>query len=785
MNGYPEDTAAFEAPADSSFQTEGAELEAEPIAEPGDAAVVERLIAADANTRYTRSRRNCRELYDRITACESLYRGRRRDSVSRAISNEATSKLEQTVELQEASNQVDMLVAIILSAIRQQDLYKVSAINGESQFKADTTKSVLDAQCRAKRYLNELEKFINRFVKHPIAGLKTCIEYDEWEENDRKSFPLQPMGPQDMPPQGSRFVAMDQPHPDMAPVGKLYDVKTPRSQWSYFFKAVETRSIAFSDMHRPIHEQSSVHEDHFVTIEDLRNDKSLLNTEQFYGESIPPANGYQRFYGLDINETGTEGNPGESPEEHGIYCLTESWFQVGFRDYFDQGGCTIDDLLVFCEKHQIETDELTRPQKWCVKHMDDKDVYSVYPNYLPTKRQYPYEFESFIMGDSELVGQSFLERLADFDSFLQAMVNLLRKNCMMRLYMSVVSSKRTKFSKEDLKELMQPFGFKKLEGTYEKIEDVLHFVEVPDLSVPAMNAINWIIGRMQSIGLSSTLQGLGGEDTATESSISNQNGQKKVASALGRAANNVILPMIENMRDLTFLNFDEPRWIDMVGEGGSVVSKTRYVSPGQITNRFRIVMTASYDYMVAEQRAQQLIALLNVLIPVGLPPERLMTIVELILQYMGHDRDTIDKVTGAMGTRTDVMDEIKTLIENPVAEVPVNESDNHQLALQVLSMAMDMYPGIEEQWNVQKYQMDHEHFAALQEQEQMAEQAGPPGAGRPAPPKGPPRQPAPPARNPEAIARQGAQHRSTPDRGNQTSGGITGRAAPPRLAGVQ
>jgi hypothetical protein len=559
MNGFLDEPTTFEAPPDLSFETDGAETQEEQPLEPGDSRVVERLIAKEAHTRYTRSRRNCRELYDRVTSCENLYRGRRRDQVSRALSLQNSQKLDVEVELQEASNEVDMLIAIILDAIRQHDLYKVTAINGESQFKADTTKAVLDAQCRAKRHLNELEKFISRYVKHPIAGLKTCIEYDQWEENERVSYPMTPMGPEDQPPAGARFIALDQPDPSGPPSGRLYDVKTPRSQWSYFFRAVETRSIAFSDMHRPVHDQSSIHEDHYVTLEDLRNDKSLLNHDTFYGDSIPAPNGYNRFYNLDINETGTEGNPGENPDDHGIYCLTESWFQIPFRDYYDQGQCSVDDLLDFCEKHEIELDELTRPQKWCVKHMDDAEVYSVYPNYLPKKRQYPYEFESFIMGDSELVGQSFLERLADFDTFLQAMVNLLRKNMMMRLYMSVVSSKRTKFSKENMKELLQPFGFMKLDGTYEKIDDVLKFIDIPDLSVPAINAINWIIGRMQSIGLSAAQQGIASDDTATQTSINNANGQKKVASALGRAANNVIQPMLENMRDLTFLNFDAPR----------------------------------------------------------------------------------------------------------------------------------------------------------------------------------------------------------------------------------
>jgi hypothetical protein len=190
--------------------------------------------------------------------------------------------------------------------------------------------------------------------------------------------------------------------------------------------------------------------------------------------------------------------------------------------------------------------------------------------------------------------------------------------------------------------------------------------------------------------------------------------------------------------------------------------------------------------MVAEARAQQLIALLNVLVPLGLPPERLMAIVEMILQYMGHDRDTIDKVTGAYGARTDVMDEVKTLIENPVAEIQVRPTDNHALALNVLTMAMDMYPDIGQQWNVQKYRMEHEQFAELQMMEQQSAGAGGPQAPAAGPgQKGPPRQPGTAARGPESITRQNAQNRTTPDRGPQTSAGITGRAAPPSMAGAQ
>ncbi len=760
------------------------EAVATPITPIGDCAKVERVVLPYLKRFETDALRQTAQFHQSVEADESDYRGKGRNTGN-------VRDMGREVEVREAANQVNIVTALYHETFFQSsEGWRAQAINGELQSRADATKSIMDANHAEYDFSQQVMTFFHRFTKFDMAGMKVCLTYDTVLENlefdapsqlaeilqgmfDEQGHPLHPLGPTDLMPDGSYSTIR-------------FETPDVKSKANISIRALEMRNIAVSDMKRNAQSQPSIHEFHFLNEDELHDNGTFRDLDKLGRPNAPNRHHPATIGGMSYT-TGINTTPANTPQ----WMITETHCRIPFTKWLAGGKFQMADLEAFAQKYGFDVAEGYIPQIFISWHKGQEWLGKLNPTYSPDRKKHVYFFESFIPGDGELVGQGFLRQIKPMSEWLNQLYNMTFDNLRQRGSLAVLLNSLSPLDATDLERLRtDPSAVVQIEmnASADIARDVRFLCEImPDITGPLTNAIVLAQNRTQVDGAPAIIQGTGQADTATQDMVNNQRGQQKLDGPLRRAVFNVIVPCLELERDLTLMHFDGPRLIGEIGEAGTELTQGRWVNRAQISNRFRIVPTASFDFMNRQAKAQQLLMGLNIIASIA-TPEILMKNYGLFLESVGFDRTVVNNLTGQAGANTNPDQEIQVMVFNPdePMETRVRPDDDHFACLEAAQYALQKYPQLEQQYHFNEYRQRHLRYMVIQEAQQAmaaqqqggAEEQGEPGDGR----KGPPVQPNPnPAMNDQGQTRAIAQHNSPPD-GGKSSAGMTGRASPAMAA---
>ena len=780
-----DNTTTVGAPVEAALMPEMTEV---PV--PVDFSVVTNTILKFCKENREHALRQTREMYDRIARARKIYRC---EEIGGAKSTSDYQEIGADIQLPEASNHIDTAKGTFYANLFQNnDVWKAEAQENESQDNVDATKAVVDAQLRAKGFTTELERCFHRFLTNPTAGMKACIEVVDEPDYQRLTVPVdQVIGfLSDQQGQGRSVTSVSEEtfEDENGIPSVLYDSIGTVTRKYFYSKAVDMRNIAFGDVRRMDSKaQPSIHELHILNEDEIFYNQAFICTDEL---GPPDANGEKTA--LRLNDT-TSGN-GEINANFREYKIWENWSSLPIVRWMKQGVFTPEQWEAFCEFYNItDPNEANVPQKWCVIDCESvkagvgRGAYGVIlqikPNYLHLTNEYPYDFASYIDGDTEIIGQSLLERIEPLTKSLNAMHNMFADNLRSMLYQAIGYKSEMDLDENTIRKLFKRNGLAKLEGNQDLSQMLIFMADhIPDVTRAALSGMGAYANLLGTAGIPDVVQGKGQSETATQDTINNFRGQQKVDSPFRRIVLNVIVPQITKIIGLVYRWFDKAQYITVAGESGAKLGKMpRMITPREITNKIKVIPLATFDFADRPVRAQQLLAALNIAASV-VPPPVVIRLLGIALEYQGLDREVVDIVTNNFGVGTDPEDELMTMILNPQDHVAVRPDDNHQMALEAAFRYKSMYPRLELQPNFIDYVTKHTIFF---QQQQAMTAAMPQGKPVQAPADGGPQ-------SQEGATKQAAQLENPSDGGEAATGmtgqggmgAVTGAPLPSRVLGT-
>lgn len=763
-----------------------------PPPQAGDSSKVEKVLLKWSYENLQYARKSSQTAWDECDACLLAYRG----SQKLPNAKDSADQLDYKIDVPILPDQIDDVVAILMEVLSG-DLFRLQAKNGEEQFKADLMKSVALAEMSyRKKYRPEIAVAAARFVKYPLAGLKSCRGYECGEETQTHTLPGEAYNDNALQASGQDFQgAMQQagykpmgtsaPEPTMGLDGNhvypdIYAQKTvPYEKSCFYIEAFDPRKVAWSDPMRPLSEQFTVHEFRYLTRDDMELWKEVQNLDQLgtpennnpYEVPNPTAN---------LTQLSVESSPRTNPN-FSIYEIAESWQKPPFKKWLGnaEGGTAPEDYDAFALKFGIDPSEFDKVQWWCFFHSKDKALLKGYPNYLFNKMKHPYNSTSYFPAERGIKGQSLSQRLSDFAAALYTFVNLYTDNLRLLTYGSLAVADNTGLNdpQELLARLNQPKGIAVVKGN-RPLADMLQWREVYDATGPALNGIGFFKNSIEGFGVPPAMTGEAHANTATQDSINQNRGQTRINAPLRRFVEEAVLPAVEDVILMIFANFTTPQYVDILGENGELMGQNKYITPMDITSKFEIEPVGSFDIMDEQNKSNLLLGLIKVIGPfiaMGQMPPQLGKIVEMILEKNRFSISEIDEVMNSVGTHTNVMQEIAYMAQAPTNDPEVRPDDPHAMCIQMVQMAIQNGQLDPNAPNVQKYLMAHQGLLAQQQmmaQQQAAMQPQQGGQGAPHQPQNTIGQ----KHDQNTSARQGGQNVSPPDQGTQTAAGMTGTA---------
>lgn len=748
------------------------EMPVEQMMPQGDPEKALKKLLAWTNENMEHAKQQTQKLWDECDAVEAEFRAKYGEAT-----RENAGEIGQQVEIREATNQTQVVSAIMAKQWLTSQGYRVQATNGESQTRADTTKMVMDYCLAKKDFPQHIRKFFLRFNKYDFAAMKVCVWDDlcpvtkeiivpnmELEqtiaqlEADQKVFEV--VGPFDEDSSGASTQTL------------ILVTEEERDTYPYM-KAVEIRNLAFSDPNHPtLQEQFSIHEFHYFTREQLQYSSKFHNVEKLNDSDA--GNDYHPSTTSNISHA-----TGENirPKNAKAWEIVESHQCIPWQQWFMNGDVKIEDAYALATLYGWSPSQFDIQQKWIFFHHKDKVGLFLAPTYMEPKNMHCYFGCSHSDGDGELQGEGFFRKIQPLSNIYNELANRYFDNIRARSSMSCFTRVDGVLTPEKLKEAATN-NYKvvdlELNQASNVKDEVLFMSEViPDITTSIMPMLQFVRGEGQVQGVPASLQGQGKADTATQDVINTQRGQDRVDDPFARAVDCVIAPCLRAIRDLVFKYWTKAKWITVTGEYG--VGMTRWVNRKLITNRFEIVPIPSYDFVSRNQKTQSIIMAMNIASRI-MDPIKQQTIITrllgLFLEYSGETRDRIDYITDKQGLGTNPDEEIEVMRFNPEEPMAdkVRMDDNHILALFSAQRALQQYPYLAMQPNFNEWIQKHmEMFEASFAMQGMA---------APAMPGGPGMQPNPnPPMEPESQTREQGQRNSAPD-GGQSAAGLTGMAMP-------
>lgn len=704
--------------------------------------------------------------------------------------------------------------AILTEAIFQNtEFFRCTACNGELQSRADATRSVMMNLLHESDMEDEIDALVSRYMKYDYALVKIILERPDEVELVRAPVPIQ---------QAKAVVdqleAIDKPYRVLSDDenDQFVVIECPEVQQGLKIgiRSLDIRNVAFSDgKRRNIQDQPTVHEFHFYTEDELLDIPGLVNLDK---RGAP--NAVNKHHPDPVNQLSYTSGTNATAPNFPQWMVTESHQQIPWMRWVERSEFSGADLSAFADKFGVVMGEFSIPQKWIAVHKDGDALFHVKPTYHPRRNKHVYYGCSFVPADSELVGQGFYRQIQGVCQLINQLSNMGFDNIRQKLSMSAFVNKFSDVDADKVEQLRQNYdALVEVEMNSGRAlkDDVIWLTEIlPDLTQSMLAMTTYLQNRAWVQGAPAVMQGIGRSETATVGNINNTRGQQKLDAPLRRLCNRALVPALEAVRDCVFLYFDKPMFIESAGEEGAKLGKFKLVTRTDITNRFKIQPLVSYDFISRREKAQALLAGLNILRGIA-PPEIMIKNYALFLEWNGVDRYTINELTDNQGKGTNPDDEILVMMLNPTEAMGdrVRMDDDHAACLQAAARGLEKYGAT--LWlnpNFQDYVKRHKDLMMLQLQQQMmANMAGggaPAALGGPSTPGAPPGQLAEPGQNPAeggpgpmpavgpragvptsgpgplTLTRSAAQKIGPGNQGPMFRAGMTGRAVPPGIRNV-
>jgi hypothetical protein len=728
-------------------------------------------------------------------------------------SGQSQKATDAEIDVPEAPNQADIVTVNFMDNLFQNgEMYIVAARGGEEQERADTAKEVMDSLFERNDVYHETELAAHRFVNYRLAGCKTVLELKESVEGERVSMPPDPLAIAELQQLGAdngvpvRQASLETPDPNDPDfvTGVNFEIPQRKTEWNVYYRAIEMRNISFSDLASlyrtsDVHKQHSVHEYHYWTREEMEDVNSFRNLDKL-GKPDAGTRRHPEQTSTQTGEAVTVENENFQPHE-----IMESWARLPVNRWLENGDVTAEELAAFAAEFEFDVNEFYTPQKFCVFH--DKKATTVlkcYPNYIKRKLRYPHNVASYYIG-----GSSYLDRILPGCKASKVLKNLYLFNVKARAKGGVFVDKTSDIDVNIIRKIMfEDGGVGDVEFGSKPIDQQLIFAaeKMPDVAPAIIPMINLLKADSETFGTPGIMSGFGTADEATTNAINNSRGQQKLNNPYRRFVVRMLKECWTDCHDVMFLNFTDGQWINVAGEAGVMMSRVKFVTPDQISNRFEIIPTATFDFADRNTKAQQLIAMLNVDARTSfMTPETYFKQKAGILEYMGFPRKQANEWTNNAGVGTDPMEEIKAMIENEQVLPQIRPDDPHEICLmlaqdaimqdQLVGEAQAMgnpeaagieFKNLGARYNFTQYIKMHQMYLVIMQAQQaqaQAEQAGPDDNGNGGDKKtAPQNNPNPPTTQEGTEARQPGQFNSAPD-GGMSAMGMTGQGGMAAMGG--
>lgn len=662
-----------------------------------------------------------KHIWNRVDAENKAY-GLRDTTLYPQDAGIKAASLDQTYEVhtKDLSDQVDEMTSLLMDLVGGVDLFRLSPKDGVSKQMADLTQKVQSTFLKEKDWDLELRKFVGRFVRNCVAGMRVCRTHEVTYITERVEVPVyaeiptidpltgeptvQRVGqytddallqrgftPQQlkdgsalrmvMAEQGLTFVGIADEREDGTYDNLLCTTCQETAQDYVFTRAINPRRIAIADPTRPFKDQPSVHEYSYLTANELRKAR-FLNVDVLKEKGVPINNTSQQNPGSIGDFSSTQGTL-KVP----VYEICESWIEIPFEQGVIDNKFSEEELRAFLIKNGVPETEVQHPSyKWAVHHNKDRVLLGIYTSYMADKSMHPFEGESFVFGDGEFSGNSQLERLSSVASNMLAILNMMVRGIKKNLYGSRIISDRLGLTDSQIKQLDQMGGTVQIEGGVQDLDAEIRVMQYPDQSQASFAVYRLFEDKLRGLGVPSILAGEGQADTATQDSINNRRGQTIVDEAFGRMMGVIIRVATQHLKVMVN-TFTTSRYVQIVGEDGMTLTN-RWTMPSEITDKLDVVPLVSFNDGEKQRMAQFLMGIMNIIAPLPQLPPNVKAVLQITMEKMGFDSIDIDRVIGADGSMTNVQQEIKAMLADPDLSPVVKMEDPHVVCIQMAQMTL-------------------------------------------------------------------------------------------------
>lgn len=606
------------------------------------------------------------------------------------------------VKTKDLSDQLDEMTALLMDLFSGSEIRRMVGRPGISPKQVEITTKVQDALLNEKNFKRELRTAVGRFVRNRYAGFKTCRTREVSYACDRVIVPVFPNFTDDalmmrgftpdgdglkmaLADEGLMFIGAADKREDGSFENILCHKYRPDERDFVFNKAINPRRLAIVDPTRPVAQQPSVHEYHYLTASELRRAGFNKDRVKKLEETSNGIRDTAQQYPGDVSKNQSYAQQGRLDKP--TYETCESWLEVDWHSGIEDNKFSDEELRAFAVEEGFPA-ELCRYEcfKWRVWHCKDAALLGVEPNYMLDKTESPYVAESFIDADGEFAGNSMIERMSNIAANVLAFLNLTARGVKKNLYQGTFYSRRLGLTTDQLKRLNNVGGFVAVDDTLEDIESLLHTMQYPDISGAGMGMVSYFSEKLRGLGVPSVLAGEGQADTATQDVINNKRGQTSVNEAFGRFVA-MLKEAYRKHLGAMVANFTTSRYVEIAGEDGTTLTR-EWVTPQELTDKLDIVMMVKFNDAEKQRMSQFFLGLINILAPVQGPAVTL-EIAKIAMEKFGVDQCDIDRVMQRAGSTTNVQQEIETMLIDPDYTVEVRMDDPHPVCIQMAIAAIE------------------------------------------------------------------------------------------------
>jgi hypothetical protein len=638
----------------------------------GSAEKVKSKLVEWLKNELTAAKQNTSDLHKRAENC---IKAKGRGNRSVASGGKKAEELGSKIYDSEAADQVDDEVGLLKDLILQDGkLCRVDAGPSERPERAMVVQQAMEYELAKAKAEDETEIALHRYVLLPGSGFKVY-------QNFKKGYPC------------------------------------------FGIEAANVMLMAFSDVNRRIEHQHSIHFAHFFTQREMRRSgfQNLkdLGSPDGTGKNVMSPN-------ADPNNNGNQLNSGNKPNE--TYEVYESWGEPPWVDWVLDGSLSDADLNEFAllGGFQPEDIDLDSGDKHCF-FWKENTLLKWHPNYLPERTEYPVYMASHFPGENQLFGEAQMERVADSHNAKHVALNHMMDN--MRLRGNMPRMYRYGSMNPDMLKLMDQARGTIPIASNDDFEQVIKFIEVPNIAPDMMQMLNYFQGRIESGGVDDAMRGASRPRTATQSQNEQIRGQTQINNSGGRFVRQALAPACRSLMHMIIANYTAQQWRMISGEDGAeMITEPWMREPDDIDRHFKIIPVATFDFSTQSAKIAEIVNLTSAFAPF-LMPEQGRAAYEEAMKMTSLKKHQVERIMQIAGTATDALAEVEAMIDNHWHHPEVLPSDDHQTALLVAQSALMANPQLEMQDNFRKWHLKHQLFAFQQMQMQAMQQVADDPAG--------------------------------------------------------